>query len=577
MAHHYLQSSTGSLETKTPEDKVSSQGDGPVDKTHGVSSEVCQDIGSLIRFTNGAVKQKTASHWSPNKHQVLIMFALSIISFMVALDACIIVTSLNAIVLDLGLDTTTAFWIGTSYLLSNAVTMPFTAELSNIFGRPVVLLASLAFFTGGTLLCCLARSVAVLLAGRCLQGIGGGGILVLSLIIFTDMVPLRWRPKWYGSVLGAWALGNCLGPVAGGLIAQNTSWRWVFYLMFPFCFVGTALVLWLLKFRAPPATASQKMQRVDWRGGALFISSATSFLVAVSWGGSQFSWTSPQTLVPLCLGALGLAGTFFYEAKYAKRPFLRRSLFWNVSSIATYTCGLIQGLVIYGQLYYIPFYFQSVKGYGGVITGVAILPVMITLVPSSIATGAVVTKTGRYRWPIWLGWVLVTASSGLTMIFDRATPIAAWVFILIALGFGHGAVLNAQNFAAQAMCMSGREGHAAAMYAFLRQFGMTLGVGIGGTIFQNIMSIKLRSQGLSTDIALHSEEFLVELAKLPAHSVLKDQVLDAYVYGLSGVYLFFTCVSAIAFLLSFLIREFEMHEEVQTEHILQRVSLFELS
>lgn len=102
--------------------------------------------------------------------------------------------------LDLGLDTTTAFWIGTSYLLSNAVTMPFTAELSNIFGRPVVLLASLAFFTGGTLLCCLARSVAVLLAGRSLQGIGGGGILVLSLIIFTDMVPLRWRPKWYGSV-----------------------------------------------------------------------------------------------------------------------------------------------------------------------------------------------------------------------------------------------------------------------------------------------------------------------------------------------------------------------------------------
>ncbi|KAK7735976.1 hypothetical protein SLS63_003494 [Diaporthe eres] len=232
---------------------------------------------------------------------------------------------------------------------------------------------------------------------------------------------------------------------------------------------------------------------------------------------------------------------------------------------------------IYGQLYYIPFYFQSVKGYGGVITGVAILPVMITLVPSSIATGAVVTKTGRYRWPIWLGWVLVTASSGLTMIFDRATPIAAWVFILIALGFGHGAVLNAQNFAAQAMCMSGREGHAAAMYAFLRQFGMTLGVGIGGTIFQNIMSIKLRSHGLSTDIALHSEEFLVELAKLPAHSGLKDQVLDAYVYGLSGLYLFFTCVSAIAFLLSFLIREFEMHEEVQTEHILQRVSLFELS
>jgi hypothetical protein len=163
------------------------------------------------------------------------------------------------------------------------------------------------------------------------------------------------------------------------------------------------------------------------------------------------------------------------------------------------------------------------------------------------------------------------------MIFDRATPIAAWVVILIALGFGHGAVLNAQNFAAQAMCMSGREGQAAAMYAFLRQFGMTLGVVIGGTIFQNIMSIKLRSQGLSSDIALHSEAFLVELARLPANSDLKNQILDAYVYGLSGLYLFFTCMSAIAFLLSLLIREFEMQEEVRTDHVLQRVSIFELS
>jgi hypothetical protein len=152
---------------------------------------------------------------------------------------------------------------------------------------------------------------------------------------------------WLTSVrLGAWALGNCLGPVVGGVIVQDTSWRWVFYIMFPFCFVGSALVLWLLKFRAPPATASQKMQRVDWPGGALFISSATSFLVAVSWGGSQFNWASPQTLVPFCLGALGMAGTFFYEANYAQRPFLRPSLFWNVSSIATYTCGLIQGLVV---------------------------------------------------------------------------------------------------------------------------------------------------------------------------------------------------------------------------------------
>lgn len=202
---------------------------------------------------------------------------------------------------------------------------------------------------------------------------------------------------------------------------------------------------------------------------------------------------------------------------------------------------------------------------------------MTTLVPSSIATGAVVTRIGRYRRLIWLGWVLVTVSSGLTVVFDQETPTAAWVVVLILLGFGHGAVLNAQNFAAQAMCMPGKEGSAAAMYAFVRQFGMTLGVGMGGTIFQNVMSIKLGWQGLSAEIAANSEAFLMELAPSSESSAFRIQILDAYVYGLRGVYIFFTSASATALFLSFLIKDFEMQREVVTEHALQRASFFELS
>lgn len=148
------------------------------------------------------------------------------------------------------------------------------------------------------------------------------------------------------SRLGAWAVGNCTGPVIGGAIAQTTTWRWVFYLMFPLCFVGLALVLYLLKFRTPSATASQKVQRVDWTGGICFIASATILLVAISWGGSQFSWASTGTLIPLCLGLVGLLGTMVYEAKLALRPFLRRSLFHDASSVITYLCGTIQGFLV---------------------------------------------------------------------------------------------------------------------------------------------------------------------------------------------------------------------------------------
>ncbi|KAH8758034.1 major facilitator superfamily domain-containing protein [Diaporthe sp. PMI_573] len=356
----------------------------------------------------------------------------------------------QAIVVDLKLSTTEGIWIGTAYLLANTVTMPLLAEASNIFGRPVILTACLISFTFGSVLCSVAYDIALLLVGRTFQGIGGAGIMVLSLVIFTDVVPLRFRPKWYGLVLGAWALGNCLGPVTGGIIAQKTTWRWVFYIMFPFCALGLGLVLRFVTLRAAPATLRDRMERIDWLGGLLFIASSTLLLIAISWGGSMYSWFSAGTVVPLCLGVLGLGSTFIYEARFATRPFLRRSLFWATSAIVTYACGLIQGFVIYGQLYYIPLYFLSVKSYTPIQTGLATLPIMVTLVPGSIAIGAIVTHTANYCWPIRVGWALVTTASGLSLVFDKDTPVALWAIILVILGLGHGAVLNAQNFAAQA-------------------------------------------------------------------------------------------------------------------------------
>ena len=146
--------------------------------------------------------------------------------------------------------------------------------------------------------------------------------------------------------LGAWALGNCAGPVLGGAIAQKATWRWVFYIMFPFCGGGLLLIPWLVTLRPPTAPVGDKLRRVDWLGSFSFISSATLFLVAVSWGGIQFQWLSVATLLPLCLGAAGLLCTMAYEFFFANEPFLHLGLFWNASSAATYLCGTIQGLVV---------------------------------------------------------------------------------------------------------------------------------------------------------------------------------------------------------------------------------------
>lgn len=224
---------------------------------------------------------------------------------------------------------------------------------------------------------------------------------------------------------------------------------------------------------------------------------------------------------------------------------------------------------IYGQLYYIPLYFLAVKAYDPVRTGLSTLPIMVTLVPSSMVTGALVTRTANYRWPIWLGWALTTVGSSLTVLFDRNTSTTIWATVLIILGLGHGAVLNAQNFAAQAICRRGEEGPAAAMYAFLRQLGMALGVGVGGTVFQNVMSMKLRWDGLDTAIARESEAFIGELQRIPSESLKKLQFLDAYIHGLRGVYMLYSSMSGAAFLLSLLLRHFKMAGEVMSAHQLE--------
>ncbi|KAG8169613.1 hypothetical protein KVR01_000358 [Diaporthe batatas] len=521
-----------------------------------------------LEVADESLRQET--EWKPTTHQLMIMVALSVISFMVSLDACIIVTSLSAIVEDLGGTATQSFWVGTAYLLSTAVAMPFLASISDIFGRPILLVFSICMFTIGSIICAVAPGIATLLGGRSVQGIGGGGIIVLSLVIFTDIVPLRQRPKWYGTVQGAWALGNCVGPVLGGAIADNTTWRWVFYVMFPFCAFGLVSIPLLLTLKPKVETMGQKLARVDWVGSAIFMTSATLFLIAISWGGTQFEWSSAATIAPLIIGTIGLAGTAAWEKYMAKEPFLRHSLFYNVSAISTYICSAVQGLVLFGQLYYIPFYFMSVLEYSPIHTGLALLPVMLTLVPGSIITGVLITRWNGYRWPIWSGWVVTTIACGLSTMWDADTSIGIWVVTLILLGFGHGAVLNAQNFASQAICNDGEEAAAAAMYGFLRHFGTALGVGIGGSAFQNIMALKLSWTDLpdGAEIAKNAEAFIVQLLEMPA-SPQKTTIVDGYVFGFQGVYRVYLGISAVAFLISLTIKHYDMNKELATDHQLQ--------
>ncbi|EXJ84689.1 hypothetical protein A1O3_05359 [Capronia epimyces CBS 606.96] len=502
--------------------------------------------------------------WKPCTQELMIMLTLAIISLMVSLDATVIITSLSTIVQALNATATQGFWIGTSYLLTCAVTMPFIASLSDMLGRPPCLFASLVAFTTGTVLCATAHSIALLLVGRCIQGVGGGGIIILSLVIFSDIVPLRFRPRYVGIIQGAWALGTCVGPIVGGGLATPTLWRWVFYIMFPLAGIGLVCVPLFVRLK-PSSSWTDMVTRVDWLGGILFICSATAVLIAVSWGGTQEPWGSWRTVVPLAVGAVGLVATSLWECFGASHPFLRHSLFNHRSAVAVYMGAFAQGLLLYGQLYYIPFFFESAKLSSPLRTGVCLLPVMLTLIPASVLVGSVITRTARYRWAIWAGWTLTTLATGPTILWDVDTSPAVWVVILVMLGLGHGLLLNALNTASQAVSVAGHEGAAVAMYAFLRSFGMAVGVGIGGSVFQNVMKRRLVALHLDPDIARNAEAYIAVLHDTHP-SPHRSAILNAYVHGFRGVFAVFCALAALALLVGLFIRHHDINKDLLTEH-----------
>lgn len=205
---------------------------------------------------------------------------------------------------------------------------------------------SIVLFTIGSLVACLANNFPQILAGRTVQGIGGGGIISLTMVIFSDIIPLRQRPKYWTVVQATWALGTITGPLVGGLFAEHTTWRWVFYINFPFCGMGLLIVPLVVTLKAKRGSWKQRFLRIDWVGAALFSAGLTGLFIGITWGGVQYPWGSFQTLLPLLLGALVILCSLAWENWAAKTPFLRLVLFKNRSAVAVYIGALIQGLLV---------------------------------------------------------------------------------------------------------------------------------------------------------------------------------------------------------------------------------------
>ncbi|KMU88045.1 hypothetical protein CIHG_05812 [Coccidioides immitis H538.4] len=301
----------------------------------------------------------------------LAFVTLAVLTLMVALDGTSISVALPIIAFKLHGTALEAFWSGTSFLLCSTgmerlltrfvrvltpaceVFQPTFTSFSNIFGRKPMVIASILFFLAGALIAGLGNSFTLMLLGRSVQGVGGGGIIALCEVVVTDLVPMRLRGQYFGILSTMCSLGSVLGPIVGGGFAQN------------FCAD-------VLRLNFVPSSLVSKLRRIDYLGITLFTASATSFLIPVTWGGIMYAWNSWRTLVPLILGALGLIGAMYYEAYIPANPAIPISIFATRTAVVTYTETVLHGLVLWCGLYFMPLYFETMKEYTPILTAFAI-------------------------------------------------------------------------------------------------------------------------------------------------------------------------------------------------------------
>jgi MFS family permease len=216
----------------------------------------------------------------------------------------------------------------------------------------MIYIALTLFGVGAIMAAVTQGSMTLLLAGRAIQGVGGGGVLVMTEIVVTDLVPLRFRGNYFSAIASMWAVGSVTGPVIGGVFSQEVSWRWIFWINLPFLGIGIPLVVLFLKLHFKATSLGAQLRRIDWIGMVLFIGSTTGFLIPLTWGGVMYSWSSWRTLVPLLVCAAAFVVFIIWEDRYAADPLIRTRVIKSRTAAVTYFGDTIQGLILWCEYAY---------------------------------------------------------------------------------------------------------------------------------------------------------------------------------------------------------------------------------
>jgi EmrB/QacA subfamily drug resistance transporter len=489
------------------------------------------------------------------RREIYVVFAgLMLAVLLAALDSTIVATALPTITAELG-GVNQLSWVVTGYLLASTISTPLYGKLGDLYGRKRLFQSAIVIFLIGSALCGLAQGMGELIAFRTLQGLGGGGLIVLAQAIIGDVVPPRDRGRYQGLFGAVFGLSSVLGPLIGGFLVDNASWRWIFYVNIPIGLVALGVIA--IALRAP---TERREANIDVRGTILLSLAAGCFVLATSLGGQTYDWASWQIIG---LGAIAVISTALLipVERSAVEPVLPLGLFSSrVFTIAS-AMGFIVGLALFGATTYLPLFLQVVDGASPTSSGLQLIPLVLGLLVTSVGSGQIIARWGRYKpFPI-VGTALLVVGFLLLANMSPGTSPTMRALDMVVVGLGLGLVMQVLVLAVQNDVDYKDLGVATAGATFFRSIGGCFGVAICGAIFSNRLAHELAQIPGLPAAASSGRVTHASVADLPA--AIKAPFLDAYASALDTVFLVCAPIAAVAFVLAWLLPERPLRRTVE--------------
>ncbi|HUY57870.1 MAG TPA: MDR family MFS transporter [Candidatus Micrarchaeaceae archaeon] len=496
-----------------------------------------------------------------HRRVLLVIGALMLGMLLAALDQTIVATALPTIAGDLhGLSHLS--WVVTGYLLAATVSTPLWGKLGDMYGRKVFFQASIVIFLVGSALSGLSSSMIELIAFRALQGLGAGGLMVGAQAIIGDVVPPRDRGKYQGVFGAVFGLSSVAGPLLGGFFVQNLSWHWIFYINLPLGAVALVVTTGAL-----PNALRRVQHVIDYLGAVLLAAGVTCLVLLTTLGGTTYPWGSTPILIMAVLGVVLLAAFVLVERRAAE-PILPLHLFKNRVFSAASAIGFIVGFSMFGAITYLPTYLQVVRGASPTGSGLELLPLMAGLLVTSIGSGILISRWGRYKiFPI-LGTAVMSVGLLLFSMLGLHTHELVISLFMVVLGLGLGGVMQVLVIATQNAVPQSELGVATSGATFFRSIGGSFGTAVFGAIFANVLTGNLTHYLASTRLPRGFSGAAgaspAALAKLPP--AVHAAYVQAVNASLHPVFLWAVPFGILAFAITWLMKEVPLHRTVRSAH-----------